>query len=74
MTRINLNYSSPVFFFVLLFSLCGWERDFIGPILGLAQEEFRNFGEITTRVSVVQRYEEISVAEDMIDNARNRHS
>ena len=42
----------------------------MGPIRGLAQEEFRNFGEVATRVSVVQGYEEISfpsVAEDMID-------
>lgn len=42
----------------------------MGPIRGLAQKEFRNFGEVATRVSVVQGYEEISfpsVAEDMID-------
>lgn len=42
----------------------------MGPIPGLAQEEFRNFGEIAMRVFVVQGYEEISfpsVAEDMFD-------
>ncbi len=45
----------------------------MGPIRGLAQEEFRNFSEVATRVSVVQGYEEISfpsVAEDMRVNGR----
>lgn len=44
-TRINMNYSSPVFFFVLLFSLCDWfmrgRKTFTGPIREVAQEEFR---------------------------------
>lgn len=44
-TRINMNYSSPVFFFVLLFSLCDWfmrgRKTFTGPIREVALEEFR---------------------------------
>lgn len=44
-TRINMNYSSPVFFSVPLFSLCelvyAGEKTYTGPIRELAQEESR---------------------------------
>lgn len=41
-TKTNMNYSSPVFGFVLLFSLCDWfvrgRKRYIGPIREVAQE------------------------------------
>lgn len=40
-TETNMNYSSPVFGFVLLFSLCDWfvrgRKRYIGPIREVAQ-------------------------------------